>query len=216
MKEFIFIRHCESQGNAGFSTHLPQTIALTEKGFEQSKSIPSIFERPLDLIVTSPFLRTKQTAEPTIASFPDAKCEEWNVQEFTYLSSVKYADTTIDIRRPFVNEYWNRCDVSFCDGDGTESFADFILRIEAMFAKIKNAPLESVAVFTHGQFMKAIFWLLINDLPKIDNVSMKSFHSFLDSVFLPNAAVFRLFVDGENFRFSGVKTSHLPKDLITF
>src|SRR5213083_102674 len=126
MKEIYFIRHCESQGNAGLTTHLPETIALTGKGFEQARYIPSIFAKAPALIVTSPFLRTKQTAETTIAAFPEATIEEWNAQEFTYLSLVKYADTTMEFRRPFVKAYWDKCETEYCDGDGAESFSAFI------------------------------------------------------------------------------------------
>lgn len=216
MKEIFFIRHCESQANAGLTTHLPQTISLTERGFEQSNFIQSAFEKTLELIVTSPFLRTKQTAEPTVLNFPNAKCEEWNVQEFTYLSLVKYADTTMEYRRPFVKEYWNRAEIDFCDGDGTESFAEFIFRVESLMKTIAETEYKNVAVFTHGQFMKAILWLLINDFPKISNASMKSFYRFLSSVYVPNASIFKLFVNNDNFRVSGISTSHLPKELITF
>ena len=37
------------------------------------------------LIVTSLFLRTQQTAAPTIERFPDVPVEVWPIEEFTYL-----------------------------------------------------------------------------------------------------------------------------------
>jgi broad specificity phosphatase PhoE len=215
MREFTFIRHCQSQGNAGFTTHQPQSIALTEKGVSQSEFVAGAFETAPDLIVTSPFVRTKQSAKPLILKFPEARCEEWKVEEFSYLSNVKYADTTVEYRRPFVRDYWMRCDVDYCDGDGTESFAQFIFRVEAVLAKISETEQKKVVVFTHGQFMKAVLWVLVNNFPEINRSSMDGFHSFQNGVLVPNASIFKVFVADGKFLLGGISTRHLPPELIT-
>jgi len=218
MKEIWFIRHGESQANAGLATPLPETIALTERGIKQSKYIPAVFTETPDLIITSPFLRTKQTAEPTIIKFPNTKVEEWNAQEFRYLSLTKYADTTTELRRPFIEEYWNRGEADFYDGDGTESFAEFISRVSTLIRKVFETPQKTMAIFTHRQFVNATLWLLINDFPKINNASMKRYYNFLSSVFVPNASIFKIYIDesSRDFRFSSIMTGHLPTGLITF
>lgn len=217
MREIYFIRHCESQANAGLQTHSPETIALTERGFEQSKYIPSVFTKAPGLIITSPFLRTRQTAEPTIEKFYESKVEEWDIQEFTYLSLVKYADTTMAYRAPFVKAYWENCETEYCDGDGAESFSSFISRVKALLERILKSTEKTIAVFSHGQFMKALVWLLVNDFPEINNASMRAFHSFLHGIFVPNASVFKLFIDetGKDVALGKITNAHLPNELKT-
>src|SRR5262245_50607839 len=85
-KNVWLIRHAESEGNAGLVTSQPDTIPLTKKGIEQALRLADSFTRAPALIVTSPFIRTLQSAEPTIGRFPAVRQEQWQVQEFTHLS----------------------------------------------------------------------------------------------------------------------------------
>src|SRR5215475_7985470 len=125
-KNVWLIRHAESIGNAGLATSRPDTIPLTGRGIEQASYLADSFSQAPALIVTSPYIRTQQSAKPTIQRFPAARQEQWEVQEFTYLSPARYLDTTAADRIPFVEAYWSRCDPHYVDGDGAESFADFI------------------------------------------------------------------------------------------
>src|SRR5437764_13957945 len=120
----FLIRHAESQSNAGMATADPEDVALTPRGIEQARFVAAFLKdyTSLDLIVTSPYLRTKQTAEPTMIEFCFVPGEEWNVQEFTYLSSIHQSHSTIEERRPLVEAYWEQCLPSFMDGPGSESF----------------------------------------------------------------------------------------------
>lgn len=217
MKEIWFIRHGESESNAGFITPEPENIALTEKGIEQSKLILSALTETPDLIVTSPFLRTKQTAEPVISKFPNAKVEEWNVQEFNYLSLTKYENTTLESRRPYIEEYWKRARADFRDGDESESFADFIFRVKNLLEKLSVIQQEKIVIFTHRQFVASTLWLLINEFPEINDALMKRYYNFLNSIYVPNASIFKLFIEesSKDFRSGGISTKHLPKKLIT-
>src|SRR5947199_2089152 len=81
-----FIRHAESEANAGLSTTDPMHIALTPKGQRQAQQIAQFFPRPPSLIIASHYIRTQQTAEPTCARFPWVPREIWPVHEFTYLA----------------------------------------------------------------------------------------------------------------------------------
>src|SRR5437660_3505458 len=102
MRTVWFIRHGESEGNAGLPTTEPVSIKLTKKGLEQAQNIAAMFEEPPSLIVTSSYIRTKQTAWPTIKSFPETPQEEWPVHEFTYLSLAYRQYSTIQQRQPLV------------------------------------------------------------------------------------------------------------------
>lgn len=53
-----------------------------------------------DLIVTSPYLRTQQTAAATIERFPNVPVEVWPIQEFTYLQPSRWNGTLSSERIP--------------------------------------------------------------------------------------------------------------------
>src|SRR6266568_4822313 len=125
-----FIRHSESEGNVGLATSETAMIKLTARGIEQAERIALAFVEAPSLIVTSPYLRAKQTAQPTLLRFPDARHEEWPVHEFTFLSSLRYRNTTVVDRRPWAAAFWERCDPFYVDGEGAESFANLMNRIQ--------------------------------------------------------------------------------------
>ena len=112
----FLVRHGESQANAGIATPDPVKVELTPLGEKQADKEFAAFLKentPLNLIVTSPYFRTKQTAEPTKALFPHTDIEEWEVQEFTYLSSMHRKRSTTQERKPLVDFYWTMCEPSF-------------------------------------------------------------------------------------------------------
>jgi broad specificity phosphatase PhoE len=156
VKQPLLIRHAESEGNAGLPTNDPASIPLTDKGHEQAAELAVIFIAAPDLIVVSPYLRTQQTAAPLIARFPQVPVELWPVEEFTYLSPTKYAGTTETQRGTFAHAYWERCDPHWNDGGGAESFADLMVRIDALEARLRQHVGAEVIIFSHGYFIKAL------------------------------------------------------------
>src|SRR5438876_7502509 len=117
------IRHGESQSNAGWAATDPKDGGLTPHGHEQARQIATFLKEhtSLNLIVTSAYLRTKQTAAPTKEVFRIKFDEEWEVQEFTYLSPMYLGYSTTNDRRPLVDAYWEQCQPSYTDGRGSES-----------------------------------------------------------------------------------------------
>ena len=68
-KQILLIRHAESCANVGLKTSTPAEIPLTENGHEQARELAErIIEVP-EIIITSPFIRTLQTAEPLLKKF---------------------------------------------------------------------------------------------------------------------------------------------------
>jgi broad specificity phosphatase PhoE len=216
-KNVWLIRHAESEGNAGLSTSQPDTIPLTGKGVEQALRLADSFTRPPTLIVTSPFIRTQQSAKPTIERFPAALRERWDVQEFSYLSPARYRDTTIADRRPFVEKYWSSCDPHYTDGDGAESFADFISRVQQAIDLLWSCQSDFVAVFGHGLFMRGMIWRMLFGAKPVDANSMSSFRHFMAATTMPNTAIIKvdLLAGLQETRISNVITAHLPSELIT-
>ena len=152
----IFIRHGESTGNAGVPCHDLGAIELTELGQEQAREVAASWIEAPALIVTSPYTRTQQTAAPTIARFPGVPVEVWPIEEFTYLQPARWNGTRSAERMPHLERYWSAADPDYCDGEGAESFAGFLRRVEASLARLAALPAGSLAyVFGHGQFIQA-------------------------------------------------------------
>lgn len=102
------------------------------------------------LIIVSSYRRARQTAEPLIARFPGAEVETWPVQEFTYISPARSVGTTAADRRPLVEVYWNKASPTHVDGDGSESFADFIARVLTSLEKLRLRKEGNILVVCHG------------------------------------------------------------------
>jgi 2,3-bisphosphoglycerate-dependent phosphoglycerate mutase len=216
-KHVWLIRHAESVGNAGLATSEPGTIPLTRKGIEQALRLVDSFTQTPSLIVTSPYIRTRQSAEPTIRRFPTVRREQWQVQEFTYLAPARYRETTTADRKPFVDAYWSRCDPYHIDGEGAESFADFIRRVQQAIDRLWSCRSEFVAVFGHGLFLRAAIWRLLVGAQPVNPNSMSSFRDFVFATAMPNTSIIKvdLLANLEEARISNIITAHLPPELIT-
>jgi probable phosphoglycerate mutase len=185
------VRHGESESNAGAPTADPGAAPLTTRGHDQAAGVADAMpERPA-LIVASPYLRAAQTAEPAIARFPDARREEWPVQEFTFLGHLHSTPATGLERRPQVEAYWRRADPDLSIG-GAESFADLLGRARTCLARLSRQPSGPVAVFTHGIFIRAVIWAVLTGSTTADRTDMRAFHRFGESIAVPNCAVVQL------------------------
>ena len=153
----VFVRHGQSTGNVGVPCHDLALIELTEFGRQQAQAVADGWSETPDLIVTSPYLRTRDTAAPTIARFPDTPVEVWPIQEFTYLQPSRWNGSASAARRPYLVNYWKVGDPAYCDGEGAESFSTLLRRAEAALGRLAALPASSlVYVFSHGQFIQAV------------------------------------------------------------
>ena len=184
------IRHGESESNAGTPSAQPGASPLTARGWEQAEGLAATLPEVPALIVTSPYRRAAQTAEPTVARFPDVRREEWPVQEFTYLGDFHARTSTSEERRPYVLDYWHRADPHLSLG-GAETFAGLVARANACLTRLAAQPDGPVAVFTHGLFMRAVAWVVLTG-GTADHDGMRAFHRFMTGIAVPNCAVMGL------------------------
>ena len=217
MPTIWLIRHAQSESNAGLPTSDPAGIALTPLGHQQAEHIPAAFREPPALIVTSPYIRTKQTARPTVRAFPGVPQDEWPVHEFTYLSLDHRRGTTPKQREPLLHAFWERCDPAYCDGTGAESFGDLMQRVQSMLDLTVRCDAGLLAIFSHGLFARALFWwLLSTPQPTIDAAYMRNFRLFATALKMPNAAILPMRFESTGMVwFSPFVTSHLPERLRT-
>lgn len=207
MHRFFLIRHGESLANAGLATIVPKDVELTSQGYVQAQKIAVFLKEytALNLIVTSSYLRTKQTAGPTRDEFRFVPHEEWRVEEFTYLLPGYLGYSSVDDRRPLVDAYWEQCQPSFTDSRGSKSFAPlfstgsesfdaFISRVQGFIRLLKETAYgcENIAVFSHEQFINAVLWSIIRKPATINADAMRDFRDYFNNNRIPNGAIVEL------------------------
>jgi len=178
MKQARLIRHGQSAANAGQASRDHASIPLTPLGVEQARSVARSFAVAPDLIVASPFARAQATALATAQVFPTAVVEVWPIEEFTYLEPSRCVDTTVAQRKHWVDAYWLRSDPGYCDGIGAESFHDFVARAQALLDRLAEHPAREIAVFSHGQFLNAVAWLLERKPRVLDGAAMADWRAY--------------------------------------
>ena len=169
-QEIYIVRHGESEGNAGLPSQNHREIPLTEKGKTQAQEIPQHLPWEPELIVISPFLRARQTAQPTLDKYPDTAVEIWpEVREFTYLMPKKCTGTTTAQRRPWVEAYWSRLNPFYIDGEGAESFFELVYRASETLRRIQNSSKQKILIFSHEQFIKVLTDLVERPLGTVED-----------------------------------------------
>lgn len=153
-KQIWMYRHAESLSNAGERTFDVTQIPLSEKGHKQALELAAAIPEAPSAIITSPFLRTAQTAEPAAARFGSAGQAVWPIQEFTYLEPLSCIGTSWLERKPRIDAYWARLDPDYVDGPGAESFGDLMARARAFLERAAGIEHALALLVSHGQFMQ--------------------------------------------------------------
>lgn len=208
------IRHGESRANAGSHTTGSATNPLTPLGTRQAAVVASVFSHAPDLVVCSPYLRARQTAQPTIDRFPRVRVEEWPIEEFDYLGRFHGKPTTAAQRASAVAAYWAAADPCYRDDENSESFVDVHGRARRFLARLAESRAERVAAFTHGMFMRVVLWAILTGDTVPDSDSMRRFHTFRTATLIPNCSILPLVLHRERgYQFLSATTAHLPATL---
>jgi probable phosphoglycerate mutase len=195
-----FIRHAESESNVGRPTTYTHQDRLTERGKRQAEELPRqveeisrTFKRQLDLIITSPYRRARETARPTRLTFPDATYRIWPVEEFTYLGSMGGKPTTNEDRQKKRREFWSLYDPDHTDDTG-ESFNHFMARVRLILECLRHQEAHFIVVFSHEQFIQAVHEILSRGLaepfePFETPETMQRFRRRLNEWSIPNCHI---------------------------
>ncbi|MFJ4260243.1 histidine phosphatase family protein [Pseudomonas monteilii] len=201
MQNVRLIRHGESAANAGEPTRDHASIPLTAKGLEQARMVAQSITSAPGLILASPFIRAQATAQATTALYPDTAFETWPVHEFTYLAPARCVDTTLAQRRGWVDAYWQRSDPAFSDGEGAESFLNLVARSLHFLDRIAEHSAKEIVVFSHGQYLNTVRWLIEKKPQGIDGDAMRRWREYEIANHIPNGQGFSLIrhADGMNW-----------------
>lgn len=138
--------------------------------------------------------------------------EEWpDIHEFTYLSWSHSGGTTEQERQRYVDEFWQRNDPLYSDGEG-ETFIQFMSRVTGALERLRYGEKDFVAVFTHGYFMRAVWWYLQNRPTRIEGKSMEDFYRLRSTLDIPNGAILPIELRGrEDFSIGELLVPPLPR-----
>jgi probable phosphoglycerate mutase len=160
MKKIYFVRHGESEGNAG-PLRQSATTPLTEKGREQAIFIAKRVKKlPAEIIIASPMKRAEETAK--------------FIAEGTGLIT-EFSDLFVERRRPSISLGKPKDDSEmlalekilreshlipgFRHSD-EENFDDLKERAQKALAYLAARPEEHILVVTHGFFMRILVALI--------------------------------------------------------
>ena len=163
---FVFLRHGESIGNAESRWQGQSDYALTERGRAQARALAERWKSEaakFDLIVSSPLVRAKETAE-IIASALGAKIEldplllERNIGEMEGL-------TMEEVRKipqpPYITPY------DPIGGEGEGDWALFLRAGQALHDLVLRSP-GSYLIVSHGGLLNQLMNTIIGIAPHVD------------------------------------------------
>jgi len=163
---FVFLRHGESIGNAESRWQGQSDYALTERGRAQARALAERWKSEaakFDLIVSSPLVRAKETAE-IIASALGAKIEldplllERNIGEMEGL-------TMEEVRKipqpPYITPY------DPIGGEGEGDWALFLRAGQALHDLVLRPP-GSYLIVSHGGLLNQLMNTIIGIAPHVD------------------------------------------------
>ena len=185
------IRHAQSIGNVNGRAESHASIPLTEFGHIQAEKLTELLPKA-DRIFISSFIRTRFTAEP-ILKRDQITPEILAIEEFSYLSDVRCKNTTLEERKPWVDEYWQRAEVDLVTSDGAESFSAFYYRVEALITLLNSLKSEyhdqHLLVFSHGQFLQ-LFKMITEQNRELSDELMRDFRNEILNYPIKNADFF--------------------------
>lgn len=184
------VRHGQSAANAGLPTDHPSNIPLTDVGVAQSLDLAEQIVCPPRWIAVSPFRRTTDTATPSIIKFPDSLVSVWPIQELTYLSPVRCRGTCAADRQDWAKAYWAASNPHAVDGEGAESFIEFMCRVKNLAFLLKHTKGFGIVV-GHGMFLKA-FLLGLEHGFDASSCAMRRFRSLESDQPLHNGQIIQL------------------------
>ncbi|WP_163014670.1 histidine phosphatase family protein, partial [Pseudomonas viridiflava] len=109
-----------------------------------------------------------------------------------YLDPARCVNTTVAQRRDWVREYWNQANPLFVDGDGAESFIELVSRAQSFLERLEAHPAKDIVVFSHGQFINAVAWLIERQPTVINSHAMIDWREYEIANHVENCGGYRL------------------------
>lgn len=140
-KNIYIIRHCEAEGQS-------EDAPLTVKGLEQAEKLSDFFyNKKVDHIISSPFLRAIQTIQP-LANRLNLEIQIDNRLSECLLSSMPMSDWLDKLHATFDN-----LDLKYSGGESSKEAMDRIVNV--VIDSLESGH-ESTVIVTHGNIMSLL------------------------------------------------------------
>lgn len=191
MRTVLFVRHGESQSNAGGPSLPHADIPLTRRGLRQAHALASLLPQAPGHVLCSRFLRARQTARPYCRRVRAMAQQHPLLHEFDSLDFSLIEGLPSERRRPLADAFWARGQAHERSGPQAETFAEFATRVQRFIdIELPNLPDASV-LFGHGQWMGLLAWRMLGFDALADD-GMRRFRRFQMGLPMPNGAVYRM------------------------
>ncbi|MDB5189391.1 MAG: hypothetical protein JWL82_348 [Parcubacteria group bacterium] len=156
-KHLYFVRHGESTSNKE-RVFIGSGATLTEEGKRQAELVAERFTRiPIDALVSSSFIRARETAEP-IAKITGLPIEESDLLIERRLPSIQRGKSHDDPEaKNLITLLINNFGTEGFRHSDEENFDDIKKRALAAISFLENHPAERLCVVSHGIFLRALF-----------------------------------------------------------
>lgn len=156
-KHIFFVRHGESNSNVD-GVHRGSKAELTEKGKQQAKDVASRIQRiSVDTIISSPYLRARQTAE-IISETCNLPIEESDLyierRRPTAVHGLPHADPE---SRAIMKSIFDGYVVEGHRHSDEENLDDLKERARTALSFLASHSGEKICVVTHGLFLRVLF-----------------------------------------------------------
>lgn len=190
VKTITFVRHAQSEANAGGVTQPHHSIPLSDLGRRQAKELAQSLEITPSQILVSEFVRTAETAAPFCERVGMESKVHPLLNEFSSIDSALLAGMRGAQRRPIADAYWERRDPDLRMGPRAETFAEFDLRVSQFVGALDSLP-SGTLIFGHGQFLALTIWRL-QRIGDAGPSSMSDFRKFQTALPMPNCAIYTI------------------------
>lgn len=137
----ILVRHCQASGQE-------PDADLTDNGLRQAEALRDfLMEQPIDAIVTSEFLRARQSVEPLAAAL------ELTPQIDRRLNERMLAAASIENWRDVLRDSFDDPDLR---GPGGESAGEALTRARAALSELLEGSYQMPVAVTHGNLMSLV------------------------------------------------------------
>jgi broad specificity phosphatase PhoE len=181
--KIYLVRHAESLNNDLQFENYNYDSMLTPIGRAQAVTLSRNFSNNIQMIIYSSQRRTQETAHDTILRFPNAIKKEYPVHEFDYLGESTVEPICKINRTKMKNEFWQTADLHFKYNQKSESFYEFLLRVEKFINELRNCQYSNTVVFSHKYFVKCVCWYSVM-YGNNKYYSIKEFKKFCDVLVL--------------------------------
>lgn len=195
MKSFYFIRHGQSLANTGAVSMHDAEIPLTDLGLQQAQDLKAKWSVQPSKIYCSELKRTQQTAGVFADAFqlvPEVLTElnEFRCLDFKTVEGMQGAERGI-----LAQKYWQDADLTYRDGLDSDSFQDFLDRVDAFLGRISEFQDQSL-FFGHGIWIGLLAWQLMGCKTE-NNLDMRKFRQYQTALPMFNTVVYKLSVSDD-------------------